>query len=488
MDANELKKKTITSSLWSMLERFGYLLCQFLSNLVLANLLMPSDFGTIGLMMVFVLLSNVLIDSGLSASVIQKKNLTEEDKSTVFLTNLALAIFVYFAIFVSAPYIADYFRIPELKTLLRVLELIVIVDAFCSIQNAVLARDMNFKRLTQIKLFSIVIAAIIAIALAFYGLGIWSLVVQYIIYSVLRTTTTWICTKWYPKIVFSKSSFKTLFGFGSKLLLSSIVAELYVNLQQILIGRFYTSTDLGYYSQARQFQNIPTGTVSHVINNVAFPAYAKLQSEKPQLYAMFRQNVRLVAFVNTPLMVLLAVIASPLFIFLYSEKWIGAVGYFQFLCIAFGILLAIHQCTLSVLKALGRSDFVLRLEILKKILGILFIFVGMHFWGIWGILYALGLNSVIELFLNGYYLNKEINYSGIGMFKDMLPYLIISVFSGLISYLFLTKFLPIGGNFLTIVITSILFTILYLLMAWVGKVYGINVVQNFMKKIPYGRK
>ena len=172
MDANELKKKTITSSLWSMLERFGYLLCQFLSNLVLANLLMPSDFGTIGLMMVFVLLSNVLIDSGLSASVIQKKNLTEEDKSTVFLTNLALAIFVYFAIFVSAPYIADYFRIPDLKTLLRVLELIVIVDAFCSIQNAVLARDMNFKRLTQIKLFSIVIAAIIAIALAFYGLGI----------------------------------------------------------------------------------------------------------------------------------------------------------------------------------------------------------------------------------------------------------------------------------------------------------------------------
>lgn len=487
MDANELKKKTVISSFWSLIERFGYLTCQFLSNLVLARILVPEDFGAIGIMMVFVLLSNVFIDSGLSASIVQKANVTEEDKSTVFLTNLGLAVFVYVVIFILAPYIASYFKNPELTTFLRVLELMVIIDAFCAIQNAVLTRDMNFKRLTKIRLVSIFMAAAVAIALAYAGLGIWALIVQYLLYSVLRTSITWISTKWYPRIMFRIVSFKTLFGYGSKLLLSSFVAELYVNLQQLLIGRFYTPTDLGYYSQARQLQTIPTGTVSQVINNVAFPAYARMQDEKDKLVEMFRQNVRLVAFINTPFMVLLAVVASPLFVFLYSDKWLGAVEYFQFLCIAFGILLALHQCTLSVLKAVGRSDYVLKLEIIKKILGIIFIIIGMHFWGIWGILYALGLNSAIELFLNGYYLNKELKYNGWGMLKDMIPSLIISLISGAISSFFLTKFLPVWGNFLTIIMTGIVFIILYLLMAWIGKVYGLNVVIEIVKRVGNGR-
>ena len=483
MDTNELKKKTVISSIWSLFERFGYLTCQFLSNLVLARLLSPDDFGTIGLLMVFFVLSNVFIDSGLSSAIIQKANVSEEDKSTVFLTNLALALFVYVLIFFAAPYVALYFKIPELKTLLRVLELMVVIDAFCSIQNAILAREMNFKRLTIIKLVSILVASSVAIALAYVGFGIWALVVQYLLNSFIRTTITWICAKWYPSLVFRKESFKTLFGYGSKLLLSSFVAELYVNLQQLLIGRYYTPSDLGYYSQARQLQNIPTGTITRVINGVAFPAYAKLQNKRDDLQIMFRQNIKLVAFINTPLMVLLSVIAFPLLIVLYSEKWVGSVEYFQFLCLAFGILLAMHECTLSALKAVGRSDYVLRLEIIKKILGISLIFIGMHFWGIWGILYALGLNSIIELFLNGHFLNKELNYSGLGILKDILPSIVISFISGAVSYLFLLYFLPIGGNLLTIVTTSSLFIIVYFFCAWLMKVYGFNVVLMAVDKI-----
>lgn len=483
MDTNELKRKTLTGSIWRFIERFGYLSCQFLSNLVLARLLSPDDFGTIGMMMVFVILSNVFVDSGLNAAIIQKAKATDEDKSTVFLTNLALATFVYLVIFITTPYIATYFKNPDLKILLRVLELMVVIDAFCAIQSALLARDMNFKKLTKIKLVSMLIASTTAIALAFAGLGIWALVVQYLLNSFLRTTITWFSSKWYPKLVFRKDSFKALFGYGYKLLLSSFVANLYVNLQQLLIGRYYKPSDLGYYSQARQFQNIPTGTISSVINGVAFPAYSKLQNDKNELLKMFRQNIRLVAFINTPLMTLLAVVALPLFIFLYSEKWIGSVQYFQFLCLAFGIFLAMHDCTLSVLKAVGRTDFVLKLEIIKKILGITFIFVGMHFWDIWGILYALGLNSFIELFLNGYYLNKELAYSGWGILKDMVPSIIISLLSGVSSYIFLTWFLPIGGNLLTLIVTCILFVSLYLVMAHIGKVYGITFFSAALNKV-----
>lgn len=480
---DSLRKKTLVGSIWMMMERFGYLTIQFVSNLVLARLLMPEDFGAIGIMMVFITLSNVFIDSGFSASLIQKKEITEKDKSTVFFTNLMLSVVVYTVLFFASPWIADYFHIEQLRSLFRVLGVVLLIDAFCAIQNTMLTREMNFKRLTQIKLAAIVIAASVAIYLAYTGFGIWALIVQYILYSTIRTFVTWIVAKWRPIIAFSKESFKTLFGFGSKLLLSTFVAELYVNFQQILIGRFYTPADLGYYSQARQFQQIPTGTISQVINSVAFPAYAKLQDDRVKLKELFRQNVRLVSFLNTPLMVLLAVIAQPLIILLYSEKWVGSIEYFQFLCICFGIFLAIHQCSLSVLKAVGRSDYVLKLEIIKKVLGIIFILVGIKIWGLWGILYALGLNSFIEIFLNGYYINKEINYSGVGQLLDMMPSIIVSAIAGGASYFFLQYFVLSGNVFIAVITTSIVFVICYLLGSWIGRLYGFNEMKAGVSKV-----
>lgn len=480
---DDLRKKTLVGSFWMLIERFGYLTIQFVSNLVLARLLMPEDFGTIGIMMVFITLSNVFIDSGFSASLIQKKDITEEDKSTVFFTNLLLAVAVYLIIFIFSPLIAGYFRNEALSTLLRVLGVILLIDAFCAIQNTILTREMNFKLLTKIKLGAIVMAAAVAIYLAYQGLGIWALIIQYILYSTIRTITTWVFAKWRPIRVFNRNSFKTLFSFGSKLLLSTFVAELYVNFQQILIGRFYKPADLGYYSQARQFQQIPTGTISHVINSVAFPAYAKLQNDRAALKILFRQNVRMVTFINTPLMVLLAVIAQPLIIFLYSSKWIGAIGYFQFLCIGFGIFLAVHQCSLSVLKAVGRSDYVLKLEIIKKLLGIVFIIIGMSIWGIWGILYALAINSFLEIFLNGYYLNKELQYSGLNQLVDMLPSIGISAVSGSAAYLTWSRLLPQGSNLLLVLVASIVFAVCYLLCSWICRLYGFEVLKTGFKKI-----
>ena len=480
---DELRKKTLIGSFWMMIERFGYLTIQFVSNLVLARLISPDDFGVIGILMVFITLSNVFIDSGFSASLIQKKEISETDKSTVFYINLILASVIYIIIFFTSPWIADFFHNEYISSLLRVLGIVLLIDSFCTIQNTLLSRDMNFKLLTKIKLIAILIAAVVAIYLAYTGYGIWSLIVQYLLYSTIRTITTWMVAKWRPILAFSKESFRTLFSFGSKIMMASFLAELYVNFQQILIGRYFKPADLGYYSQARQFQQIPTGTISQVINSVAFPAYAKLQNDRIALRDLFRQNVRIVAYFNTSIMILLASIAEPLIILLYSSKWMGSIAYFQFLCIGFGVFLAIHQCSLSVLKAVGHSDYVLKLEIIKKILGVIFIFIGLKIWGIWGILYALALNSFLELFINGYYLNKTINYSGLHQFRDMIPSIIVSGLSGVVT-LFWEKYCLFNGNEFVVVLTSIfIYLICFALFSWVGRLYGFKVLIKLVSMV-----
>lgn len=465
---DELREKTVTGSFWVLLERFGYLGIQFISNIVLSRLLMPDDFGTIGILIVFTTLSYVLIDSGLSTALIQKKNISEEDKSTVFFTNLALAVIVYVLIFLTAPFIANYFHNPGIKNLLRVIELIVVIDAFSAIQSTTLTRDMDFKTLSVYKIISIVIAVIVSIILAYSGWGVWALVVQYLLFSLCRALLLWLRTKWRPIVAFSKQSFKSLFGYGSKLLISQYIAVLYDQLQPILIGRKFTASDLGYYTQGRQLMQIPVDSLARVVNHASFPAYSKLQNERTQLKLMVRQNLLVLVFLNTPLMFYLSTVAKPLLVFLYSEKWLNSVPYFQFLCIGYGLFSIIHNTSLTALKSVGRSDYVLRLEIIKKILGVFLLLGGLHFLGIWGLMYGLAINSFIEIFLNGYYLKKEINYGSLDQIKDLLPSILLSVIASIVIYLFM-RYVPITSNFLNLFITFIIFSLIYLIGAYLMK-------------------
>lgn len=483
---DSLRSKTIVGSFWMIIERFGYLSIQFVSNLVLARLLMPSDFGTIGVLLVFTSLSAVLIDSGLGASLIQKKEISDIDKSTVFCTNLALAFLVYLLVFIFAPIISDYFRNPEIVLLLRIIEIMVVIDAFASIQSSLLSREMDFKTLVKMRVYSILLAVIISIICALYGMGVWSLVIQYLVYSITRALLLWSRSNWKPSFDFSISSFKILFGYGSKLLLSQFISELYVNFQSILIGRKFTSSDLGYYTQARQLQQIPVSSLSHVVNSVSFPAFSKLQDEKKQLLMMARQNLKVLVFINTPIMFLMAVIAKPLIVLLYSEKWIESVPYFQFLCIGFGVLLIIHQCSLSLLRASGRSDYVLKLEIVKKIIGVFLLIIGINIFGIWGIMMGLTINSIIELFLNGYYLKKEIGYSSIHQIIDFLPCFLISLFSAIISYMLLQ--VVYFNNLITCLVISSAYFTSYLLMSFILKIDGMRYFQIIFNEYMVKRK
>ncbi len=483
---SDLKQKTITGSFWSLFERFGYLGIQFVSNLVLARLLMPSDFGTIGVLIIFTTLSAVLIDSGLSTALVQRKTITDIDTSTVFYTNLALAIFVYIVIFFSAPLVSIYFKNPDLTILLRVIELMVIIDAFATIQNTLLIRNMNFKRITLIRICSIIIAVAISIICALSGFGVWALVIQYLTYSVLRAMSLWFMSKWRPLLQYSVESFKSLFGFGSRLLLSSFVAELYNNFQSILIGRHFPAKELGLYTQARQLQQIPVDSLSRVVNQVSLPAYAQLQDNNTELVDMLRKNIKVLVFINTPLMILLAIIAKPLLIFLYSMKWVEAVPYFQFLCLGFGILLIVHQCSLTALKAVGHSDYVLRLEIIKKIIGITLLILGITYLGIWGIMTALTINSVIELFLNGYYLKKSIGYGSIGQIKDFLPSFLISIACALPTYYLSTVILANTIPFVNVVVSTAVFAAFYILLSYLFKVDALRmfkgIITGFIQK------
>lgn len=479
---DELRKKTVVGSFWTLFERFGYLGIQFVSNLVLARLLMPDDFGTIGILLVFTTLSYVLIDSGLSSALIQKKEISEEDKSTVFFTNLALAFLVYIVLFFAAPIIANYFHNPEIKNLLRVIELIVVIDAFAAIQSTILAREMNFKILTICKIFSIIIAVIVSVILAYQGMGVWSLVVQFLLFSVCRASFLWLRTKWRPSFLFSKQSFKSLFGFGSKLLLSTTIATLYNQLQSILIGRRFSASDLGYYTQARQLMQIPTDSLSRVVDSVSFPAYSKIQSERQNLKVMVRQNLLILLFINTPLMFYLSTLAKPLLVFLYSEKWLESVPYFRFLCLGFGLLIIIHNNSLTALKSVGRTDIVLKLEIIKKILGVILLIGGVKFFGLWGLMYGLAVNSFIELFLNGFYLKKEIDYGPWDQIKDFLPSLVLSLTASLASFMFIS-YVPITNNFILLLLSFIIFVFIYLSGAYLMKLEALNMLRKVVADI-----
>lgn len=484
---DKLREKTVVGSFWVLFERFGYLTIQFLSNLVFAHLLMPDDFGVIGILLVFTSLSAVLVDGGLASALIQKKELKETDASTMFITNMVMSVVVLILIQFIAPYVATYFKNPDLAKYLRVIEVIVVIDAFAAVQSALLARGMKFNLMARYKIISIIVAVIVSIACVLLGMGVWALVIQHIVYSLVRASLLWGRSEWKPQLNFNKQSFNSLFGYGSKLLLSKFIAELYVNFQSILIGRKFLASDLGFYTQAKQLQQVPVQSLSYMVNSVSFPAFAQLQDQKEKLRQMIRQNLKGLVFINTPLMFFISVVASPLIVFLYSAKWLPSVPYLRFLCLGFGVLLIIHQCTLTSLRALGRSDYVLKLEIIKKILGILLLLGCTHFWGIWGIMIGLTINSVIEIFLNGYYLKKEIGYGSVGQLKDFSPSLLMSLVASLITYLLLIFVIPGWTPLFQLVICLICFASIYIGLAYIFKVDALmmywKIVERFILPI-----
>ncbi len=456
---SNLKSQTIKGVFWSFIEKFGSQLILLISQIVLARILEPKDFGLLGMLAIFIAVSQAFIDSGFDNALIQKKEVNQVDYSTVFYFNITIGFVLYLILFFTAPFIADFFHQPLLVDLTRVVCLVLAVNSFGLIQFVKFKIEMNFKAIAQVVVIANLLSAFVGIVMALTGFGVWALAGQIIGIYFFRTVLFWIKSSWRPSLVFSFQSFKQLFNFGSKLLLSGIISQTFENIYLLVIGRIFSASALGFYTQAKKLQEVPVTTLAQVVGNVTFPAFSKIQDENKKLREGFRKLIKLMVFINFPLMLGLAVVAEPLLVLILGEKWLPSVPYFQLLCIA-GMIYTLHASNLNILKVKGRSDLFLYLEIIKKSIVVIAIFIGLN-WGIIGLIVGQICTSFISFFINAFFTGKLISYTIPNQLKDISQTFLISL--GMVGFMTI-------GWFINNQILSLIFQILigigsYLLLA-----------------------
>lgn len=427
-----LRKKTVSGVFWSAIERFSLQGVMFIINIIMARLLLPSDYGIIGMLAVFLLISQTFIDGGFTNALIQRKDRTEIDFSTVFYFNIFVAFLFYILIFVSAPLIADFYNMPDLRDVARIISLSLIISSLSAIHKTKLTIDIDFKTQSKISLTAALISGVIGIWMAYENFGVWALVTQTLVNSILQTGLYYLFSHWFPLRIFSWVSFRILFSFGSKLLVSSLIHTVYYNLYSIVIGKKFSAADLGYYTRAEQFAVFPSSNVNSITSRVTFPILSGIQDDDVRLAFAYRKYIRLASFIIFPLMIGLAVLAKPLIILLLTEKWLGIVVLLQILCLDW-MLDHLSIINLNLLYVKGRSDWALRLEVIKKTIATIILFASIPF-GIVGMCWGRVLYSVIATYLNSYYTKSLIGLSLGTQIKDILPSLMIAILMGIIVH------------------------------------------------------
>jgi len=454
-----LKQQTISGIIWSGVQRFGTVALNFVSNVVLARLLRPDDFGYIGMLMVFIAISDSFVNGGFDSALLQKKKPTDTDYSTIFHFNLLFSFILYLLLFIFAPTISSFYKLGQLALMLRVMGIITIINALALVQNNQLQKKLYFNKLAIINLASIAIGTIAGIILALLGFGVWSLIIKTILNAVSRSFLCWALSKWKPILVFSFTSFKELFSFGGLIFLSDITETIVNQLVSLIIGKTYSSEKLGYYTQANNLQRIPETTIPFVISQVFFPVFSSIQDNIDKVVGALKKSIKALAFVNFPLMVVLMVIAKPLILILFTEKWLESVPYFQILCLG-GMLYSLNSGNVTVLKALGQGKSILYISIVKRLISLVFIIIGTKF-GIYGIILGSVLSIYVWLPINAYYIGKLTGYSFSRQTRDIAPTFIISILVGSIIF-FSFSFIGVVNNFLLIALQLISYSILYI--------------------------
>ena len=423
--SNTLKKKIAKGVLWSSIERFSVQGVQFLVILVIARLLDPKDFGLVGMLAIFLAVAQSLIDSGFSQALIRKQDRTEIDNSTVFFFNITVSVLLYLILYVVAPWVAVFYNEPQLCSLMRVLCLIVIINSFAVVQRAIFTASINFKTQAKASFIAALVSGVVGVLLAYQGYGVWTLVWQQLLNAVINTMLLWAYSNWYPKWVYSWQSFKELFAFGSKLLASGLLDTLYNNIYLLVIGKVFNASSLGFYTQADRFTKLPSSNITGILQRVTYPVLCSIQDDDERLRADYRKLLRLSAFIIFPLMCMLAGVAYPLVEILLGEKWLFTAT--LIIPLSFSMMWwPIHAINLNLLQVKGRSDLFLRLEIIKKIIGVTVLVVSIPF-GLLFMCYAGIASSIICLFVNTYYTGKLIQVSFLTQMKDLSGSLILSV-------------------------------------------------------------
>lgn len=419
MQQESLKNKTIKGVGWSAADAFLGQGVTFIVGLVLARLLSPDEYGLIGICLIFTTVLNGIVDSGFSNALIRKKDVTDEDYNTMFITNMAISIVLYVLLFISAPFVSEFFHREELTALVRATGLILFFNALSITQVTILTKEINFKTKTKASFVSAVISGGIGIAMAFIGFGVWALVAQQLSKQLFYTICLWFLNKWCPKFSFYKDSFKYMWGFGWKLLASGILNNVWNQLYQVVIGRCYTSATLGHYTRANEYASIFSSNLTSIVQRVSFPALSEIQDDKERMVQGYRKIIKVTMFVTAVFMISLGAVSEPMIYTLIGTKWHEAATYLPLICISMS-LYPLHAINLNILQVLGRSDIFLYLEVLKKFIGLFPIVIGI-FCGIYYMLLASIFTGIISLYLNTWYTGKTLNYNFINQLRDIAP-------------------------------------------------------------------
>lgn len=424
--------EAIRSFLWKFLERCSVQVMQFVITIILARLLLPSEYGIVALIMVFINISNVIVDGGLNTALIQKKNADNIDFSTIFYFGLLMSVIMYAVMFLAAPAIADFYNQPELVSVIRVVSIILVLYSVNAVQNAYVSRNLLFRKMFVCSLGSVLISGVVGIFMAYQGYGVWALVAQMLMAQLMLTFIMWIVLGWRPQLVFSKDRLVSLLDYGWKIFTTNIIVSVFVNIRKLIIGRFYTPASLAYFERGDQFSSLVMSNIQTSIQAVMFPVLAKAQEDRVRVKMMLRRATKMNCFVIYPLMMLLIVSAKPLILFLLTEKWLPVVEFMQIFCIA-NFFRPITIPNIEAIKALGYSGISLKLEIIKKIVDVAFLSVAV-FFGVYAIAWSIVAFNFACVFINLYPNKRLLNYGIPEQIKDALPTLVLTLLMGMVVY------------------------------------------------------
>lgn len=440
MAEESLKNKTVKGVAWSGIDNVMQMGVSFIVSIVLARLLSPDDYGLIGIIAIFTAVCTTLINAGFNSALIRKKDCTDDDYNTVFICNLVLSILLYAVIFICSPLIADFFKRQELTELTRVASFAMVLGALAIVQQTRLTKLIDFKTQTKITMIASVCSGAMGVVMALMGFGVWALVAQQLAFQALRTVFLFVYNKWLPTLHFNSVSFRELFGFGWKLMISSLLDTVWKELYQLVVGKFYSPATLGQYTRSTQFSQLFSSNLTSVIQRVTYPVLSNIQDDKDRMVSAYRRIIKITMFITAICMLFLGAVSEPLLYCLIGPKWHDAAVYLPLICIT-GSTYPLHAINLNMLQVQGRSDLFLGLEVVKKIIGIGPIAVCI-FYGILPMLYASIATTIIAYFLNSHFPGKLIGYSSWMQIKDIAPSYGIAVTIALTVWFL--KYLPIS--------------------------------------------
>jgi len=457
-----LRNEAIKGMAWSSFGNLSTQIIQFAIGIALARKLPPSDYGVIGMLAIFIALSGIILDSGFGSALIQKKDRNEDDYCTVFWFNVVVGICIYVGFYIAAPWIASFYNMPLLKSVTRVYTLTFIINSLCIVQRARFNIELNFKTPTVIGIVTTILTGVVGIVLAYSGYGVWALVFQALFSQVLSAILVWYFSKWRPKLLFSKKSFHHMFSFGSKIVVSSTINTIYMNLYTLIIGKMMSPADVGYYTRGQSYAILPSRTIQGILLRVNYPILAKIQDDRDRLIRAYNKMLSTPMFILYPILMGLIALGKPLIIVMIGEIWVPCVIVMQILCVGY-MFSPLTHLNLNLLYVKGRTDLVLKLELIKKPIGFVLILITMHFGLTWMVIGA-AVYEFIAFTFNCYYTGKLLDYGFIKQMKFLAPIILRSVMMALIVY-FVQEFLD--NNWLKLIMGFSVGVVSYFLMAYI---------------------